>query len=159
SVFDMRYSILPVLKTKMRQTILHSITDIVAVAAGIMDMEKDKNRPGDSISRIRTVRRPRCRESSALPRLKRLLTKISPSPIPRTPTLRNGASHEKPDHSQNHTNRCPAIDNFRYRELQLEVEDGRHLFASWKWYGDRARSQVRRQSHLQHVGGGFCLHL
>src|SRR5207249_8673841 len=85
------------------------------------------------------------------------LTKISPSPIPRTPTLRNGASHEKPDHSQNHTNRCPAIDNFRYRELQLEVEDGRHLFASWKWYGDRARSQVRRQSHLQHVGGGFCL--
>jgi hypothetical protein len=60
-----RYSIPPVLKTKMRQTILHSITDIVAVAAAdVMDMEKDKDRAGDSISRTLTVRRPRCRESN-----------------------------------------------------------------------------------------------
>jgi hypothetical protein len=66
---------------------------------------------------------------------------------------------KNPDHSQNHTNRCPGIDNFRYRELQLEVEDGRHLFASWRWYGDRARSQVGRKSHLQHVGRGLSLNL
>ena len=53
------------LTTKMWQTILHSITDIVAVAAAdVMDMEKDKDRAGDSTSRILTVRRPRCRESS-----------------------------------------------------------------------------------------------
>ena len=53
----------------MRQTILHSITDIVAVAAAdVMDMEKDKDkdrdRAGDSISRTLTVRRPRFRESN-----------------------------------------------------------------------------------------------
>ena len=49
----------------MRQTILHTITDIVAVAvADVMDMEKDKDRAGDSISRILSVRRPRCRESN-----------------------------------------------------------------------------------------------
>ena len=53
----------------MRQTILHSITDIVAVAAAdVMDMEKDKDRDrdraGDSISRTLTVRRPRFRESN-----------------------------------------------------------------------------------------------
>jgi hypothetical protein len=49
----------------MRQTILHSITDIVAVAAAdVMDMEKDKDRAGDSISRILLVRRPRSRESN-----------------------------------------------------------------------------------------------
>ena len=57
-------SIPPVLKTKIRQTILHSITDIVAVAADVMDMEKKKDRAGDSISRILLVRRPRFRESS-----------------------------------------------------------------------------------------------
>ena len=66
-----RSSIPPVLKTKMRQTILHSITDIVAVAAAdVMDMEKekdkdkDRDRAGDSISRTLTVRRPRFRESN-----------------------------------------------------------------------------------------------
>ena len=48
----------------MWQTILHSITDIMAAAADVMDMEKDKDRAGDSISRILTVRRPRFRESS-----------------------------------------------------------------------------------------------
>jgi hypothetical protein len=49
----------------MRQTILHSITDIVAVAAAdVMDMEKDKDRAGDSTSRTLTVRRPRSRESN-----------------------------------------------------------------------------------------------
>jgi len=48
----------------MRQTIRHSITDIMAAAADVMDMEKDKDRAGDSISRILTVRRPRFRESS-----------------------------------------------------------------------------------------------
>ncbi len=55
----------------MRQTILHSITDIVAVAAAdVMDMEKekdkdkDRDRAGDSISRTLTVRRPRFRESN-----------------------------------------------------------------------------------------------
>jgi hypothetical protein len=49
----------------MRQTILHSISDIMAAAAAdVMDMEKDKDRAGDSISRILSVRHPRCRESS-----------------------------------------------------------------------------------------------
>jgi len=49
----------------MRQTVLRSITDILAaVAADVMDMEKDKDREGDSISRTLTVRRPRRRESS-----------------------------------------------------------------------------------------------
>jgi hypothetical protein len=51
----------------MRQTILHSINDIMAAAAvDVMDMEKekDKDRAEDSISRILSVRRPRFRESS-----------------------------------------------------------------------------------------------
>jgi hypothetical protein len=48
----------------MRQTILHSITNIMAAAVDVMDMEKDKDRAGDSISRILLVRRPRFRESS-----------------------------------------------------------------------------------------------
>ena len=49
----------------MRQTILHSITDIMAAApVDAMGMEKDKDRAGDSISRTLTVRRPRFRESS-----------------------------------------------------------------------------------------------
>ena len=49
----------------MWQTILHSITDIMAAAAvDVMDMEKDKDRAEDSISRILSVRRPRCRASS-----------------------------------------------------------------------------------------------
>ena len=50
----------------MRQTILHSITDIMAAAVDVMDMdkEKDKDRAEESISRILTVRRPRFRESS-----------------------------------------------------------------------------------------------
>jgi hypothetical protein len=47
----------------MRQTILHSITDIMAVVvADVMDMDKDKAEC--PISRIRTVRRPRCRDSN-----------------------------------------------------------------------------------------------
>jgi hypothetical protein len=49
----------------MRQTILHSITDIMAAAVDVMDMEKDKDRAGDSISRTLLVRRPRCRESNS----------------------------------------------------------------------------------------------
>jgi len=55
-----------VLTTKIRQTILHSITDIMAAAVDVMDMEKekDKDRPGDSISRILSVRRRRFRESN-----------------------------------------------------------------------------------------------
>ena len=48
----------------MRQMILHSITDIMAAAVDVMDMEKDKDRAGDSISRTLTVRRPRFRENS-----------------------------------------------------------------------------------------------
>jgi len=54
-----------VLTTKIRQTILHSITDIMA-AVDVMDMEKekDKDRVEDSISRILSVRRPRYRESN-----------------------------------------------------------------------------------------------
>lgn len=48
----------------MRQTILHSITDSMAAAVHVMDMEKDKDRADDSISRILSVRRPRCQESS-----------------------------------------------------------------------------------------------
>jgi hypothetical protein len=75
---------------KDRQTILHSITDIMAAAVDVMDTKKDKDRVEDSISRILSVPHPRCRESSALPRLKRLLTKISPSPIPR---LHYGTEH------------------------------------------------------------------
>jgi len=35
----LHYSVLPVLKTKMRQTILHSISDIMA-AVDVMDMDK-----------------------------------------------------------------------------------------------------------------------
>jgi hypothetical protein len=47
----------------MRQTILHSITDIMAaVVADVMDMDKDKAEC--PISRILTVRRPRCPESN-----------------------------------------------------------------------------------------------
>jgi len=49
-----------VLTTKVRQTTLHSITDIVAaVAVDIMDMDKD--RAERSISRILLVCHPRCR--------------------------------------------------------------------------------------------------
>jgi len=51
-----------VLKTKMRQTILHSITDIMAAAVDVMGMDKDKAEW--SINRILTVRHPRCRENS-----------------------------------------------------------------------------------------------
>ena len=48
------------LTTKVRQTILHSITDIMAaaVAADVMDMDKAEC----SISRILPVRHPPCRE-------------------------------------------------------------------------------------------------
>jgi hypothetical protein len=46
---------------KMRQTILHSITDIMAaVVADVMDKDKAEC----PISRILTVRRPRCRDSN-----------------------------------------------------------------------------------------------
>jgi hypothetical protein len=45
----------------MWQTILHSITDIMAaVVADVMDKDKAEC----PISRILTVRRPRCRDSS-----------------------------------------------------------------------------------------------
>ncbi len=48
----------------MRQTILHSITDIMAVVVvDVMDKDKDKDKAECSI-RIFTVRRPRCRDSS-----------------------------------------------------------------------------------------------
>jgi hypothetical protein len=56
-----RFSALLVLTTKVRQTTLHSITDIMAeVAADIMDMDKAEC----SISRILPVRHPRCRDSN-----------------------------------------------------------------------------------------------
>lgn len=95
-----------VLTTKNRQTILHSSIDIMP-AADIMDMDenKAKDREECSISRILSVRRPRFRESSnykiskrferarrlqrdatSVLGRKRLLTKIRPSPTPRTPT-------------------------------------------------------------------------
>ena len=58
----------------MRQTILHSITDIMAVVvADVMDKDKDKDKDKDEARRrteaecsirIFTVRRPRCRDSS-----------------------------------------------------------------------------------------------
>jgi len=48
-----------VLTTKVRQPILHSITDIMAAAADVMDMDKDKAER--SISRILPVCHPRCR--------------------------------------------------------------------------------------------------
>jgi len=54
----------------MWQTILHSITDIMAaVAADVMGMEKDKAEC--RISRILTVRRLRCRDSSGYKIFKR----------------------------------------------------------------------------------------
>jgi hypothetical protein len=58
-----RSSALPVLTTKMSQTILHSITDIMAAAVDVIDMGKDKDRAEDSINQILSVCRPRCRES------------------------------------------------------------------------------------------------
>jgi hypothetical protein len=61
SVLAVRYSVLPVLTTKIHQAILHSITDIMAAAADVMDMDKDKAEC--TTSRILTVRRPRYRES------------------------------------------------------------------------------------------------
>jgi hypothetical protein len=53
---------LPVLTTKIRQPILHSIIDIMAavVAADVMDMDKAEC----SISRILPVRHPRCRDNN-----------------------------------------------------------------------------------------------
>jgi hypothetical protein len=55
-----RSSALPVLTTKIRQLILHSITDIMAAAADVLDMDKAEC----SISRILPVRHPRCRENN-----------------------------------------------------------------------------------------------
>jgi hypothetical protein len=51
-----------VLTTKVRQTILHRITDIMAaaVAADVMDMDKAEC----SISRILPVRHPRCQDNN-----------------------------------------------------------------------------------------------
>jgi hypothetical protein len=50
-----------VLTTKVRQAILHSITDIMAVAAvHVMDMDKAEC----SISRILPVRHPRYRDNN-----------------------------------------------------------------------------------------------
>jgi hypothetical protein len=40
----LRYSVLPVLTTKVRQTILHSITDIMAAAADVMDVDTEQAR-------------------------------------------------------------------------------------------------------------------
>ena len=52
---------------KMRQTILHNTTDIMAAAVvDVMDMEKNKNRAKGLISPILSARHPRCRERSAL---------------------------------------------------------------------------------------------
>ena len=50
------------LTTKVRQTILHSITDIMAVVAvaDVMDMDKAER----SISRMLPVRHPRCRDNN-----------------------------------------------------------------------------------------------
>jgi len=58
----LRSSALPVLTTKVRQTILHSITDIMAaaVAADVMDMDKAEC----SISRILPVPHPRCQDNN-----------------------------------------------------------------------------------------------
>jgi hypothetical protein len=55
-------SALLVLTTKVRQAILHSITDIMAAAAAadVMDMDKAER----SISRILPVRRPRYRDNN-----------------------------------------------------------------------------------------------
>ena len=52
------------LTTKIRQPILHSITDIMAaaVAADVMDMDMDKAEC--SISRILPVRHPRYRDNN-----------------------------------------------------------------------------------------------
>jgi hypothetical protein len=59
-----RFSALLVLTTKVRQTTLHSITNIMVVvavvAADIMDMDKAEY----SISRILPVRHPRCRDNN-----------------------------------------------------------------------------------------------
>jgi uncharacterized membrane protein YjjP (DUF1212 family) len=59
-----RFSALLVLTTKVRQTTLHSISDIMAVvavvAADIMDMDKAEC----SISRILPVRHPPCRDNN-----------------------------------------------------------------------------------------------
>jgi hypothetical protein len=60
----LRFSALPVLTTKVRQPILHSINDIMAVvvaaAADVMDMDKAEC----SISRILPVRHPRCQDNN-----------------------------------------------------------------------------------------------
>jgi hypothetical protein len=60
----LRSSALPVLTTKVRQPILHSINDImaavVAAAADVMDMDKAEC----SINRILAIRHPRYRENS-----------------------------------------------------------------------------------------------
>ena len=48
------------LTTEVRQLILHSITDIMAAAADVMDMDKAEC----SISRILPVRHPRYRDNN-----------------------------------------------------------------------------------------------
>jgi hypothetical protein len=58
-----RSSALPVLTTIVRQTILHSIKDIMAAvvaAADVMDMDKAEC----PISRILPVRHPRCQDNN-----------------------------------------------------------------------------------------------
>jgi hypothetical protein len=58
-----RSSALPALTTTIRQTILHSITGIMAAmvaVADVMDMDKGEC----SIGRILPVRHPRCRDSN-----------------------------------------------------------------------------------------------
>jgi hypothetical protein len=49
-----------VLTTKVRQLILHSINDIMAAAADVMDMDKAEC----SIRRILPVRHPPCRDNN-----------------------------------------------------------------------------------------------
>jgi hypothetical protein len=56
-----RSSALPVLTTKIRQTILHSTTDIMAAAVAA-DVMEDKAEC--SIGRILPVRHPQCLESN-----------------------------------------------------------------------------------------------
>jgi hypothetical protein len=58
----LRFSALPAQTTKVRQTTLHSITDIMApvVVADVMDMDKAEC----SISRILPVRNLRCRANN-----------------------------------------------------------------------------------------------
>jgi hypothetical protein len=58
-----RFSALPVLTTKVRQPILHSINDIMAAAVAAADAT-DMDKAECSISRILPVRHPRCQDNN-----------------------------------------------------------------------------------------------